>query len=126
MCKRFLVLAVLFCVVLTGCGDGTVPSSGTVTFSSGEPVPSGIVFFENPQFSYRGTIQDGTYTIEGVEAGSGLPPGSYKVYVMGTDPSTDLSLFDEKYTNSATSGLVFEVKKGEKNVFDFKVEPFRR
>ena len=125
MYKRFLLFAVLFCVVLTGCGDGSVPSSGTVKFSSGESVPSGVVFFENPQFSYRGTIQDGTYSIEGVAAGSGLPPGSYKVYVMGTDPSTDLSLFDEKYTNPATSGLVFEVKKGDTNVFDFKVEPRR-
>ena len=125
MDKFFLSFAVLFCVVMTGCGDGIVQSSGTVKFSTGEPVPFGIVFFETPQFSYNGTIKDGTYQIEGVKPGSGLPPGTYTVYVLGTDPSTDLSIFDDKYTNPATSGLVFEVKKGQKNVFDIVVEPRR-
>jgi hypothetical protein len=80
-------LAVLFCVVLAGCGDGSVQSGGTVTFTTGAPVPSGLVFFEDPQFSYRGTIENGSYKIEGVTKGSGLPPGTYKVYVMGTDPN---------------------------------------
>ena len=121
--KFFLSFAVLFCVVMTGCGDGTVKSSGTVKFSTGEPVPFGIVFFETSQFSYRGTIQDGTYQIEGVKPGSGLPPGTYNVYVLGTDPSTDLSIFDSKYTNPTTSGLVFEVKKGQTNAFDIAVGP---
>ena len=122
MHRLFLPIAFLFCVVLTGCGDGTVQSSGTVTFSNGDPVPSGIVFFENPQFSYRGIIRDGVYEIEGVTSGSGLPPGTYTVYVTGSDPATDLSLFEEKFTNPATSGLVFEVQKGQKNVFDITVE----
>jgi len=122
MYKQFLPLALLFCVVLTGCGDGTVPSSGTIKFSNGEPVPFGLVFFENPQFSYRGTIQDGTYQIEGVKRGSGLPPGSYRVYVVGDNPETELSLFDAKYTSPDTSGLVFEVEKGKDNVFEIIVE----
>ena len=123
MYKLFLLSVLLFCIVLIGCGDGTVQSSGTVKFSTGEPVPYGTVFFETPQFSYTGTIQNGTYQIEGVKAGSGLPPGKYNVYVIGTDPVTELSPFDEKFTNPATSGLVFEVKSGQNNVFDFEVEP---
>ena len=123
MHKHFLLFVFLFCVVLSGCGDGTVKSSGTVKFSSGEPVPYGTVFFETPQFSYTGKIQNGTYQIEGVQSGSGLPPGKYNVYVVGTDPVTELSLFDEKFTNPATSGLSFEVKGGQKNIFDFTVAP---
>lgn len=123
MYKQFYPFALLFCVALvTGCGDGTVQSSGTVKFSNGEPVPFGIIFFENPQFSYRGTIQDGTYQIEGLKRGSGLPPGSYRVYVIGDNPETELSLFDAKYTSPDTSGLVVEVEKGKENVFDITVE----
>ena len=124
MSKRFpLFPFLLLALVLTGCGDGTVQSSGTVTFSTGEPVPHGTVFFETPQFSYTGIIQDGAYRIEGVKPGSGLPPGTYTVYVFGSDPVTELSLFDEKFTNPATSGLVFDVKSGQKNVFDIVVAP---
>ena len=122
MYKQFLLFTVLFCVAMTGCGDGTVQSSGAIHFATGEPVPFGMVFFEDPQFSYRGTIKDGTYKIEGLKPGSGLPPGSYKVYVLGDNPETELSLFDAKFTNPDTSGLVFEVEKGKANVFDFKVE----
>jgi len=124
MFKPFSLFALfLLFIGFTGCGDGTVQSSGTVKFSTGEPVPDGIVFFETPQFSYTGRIQDGTYQIEGVKPGSGLPAGTYTVYVSGTDPTTELSLFDEKFTNPATSGLVFDVKSGQKNVFDIVVDP---
>ena len=117
----FLTL-IAFCSIFAGCGDGTVQTSGTVRFTTGEPVPFGIVFFESPEFSYRGTIKDGTYNIEGLKRGSGLPPGTYNVYVMGDDPETELSLFDVKYVNPDTSGLVFKAEKGQKNVFDFEVE----
>ena len=123
MFKRVsLSLFLLLAPVLGGCGDGTVQSAGTVTFSTGEPVPHGTVFFETPQFSYTGQIRNGVYQIEGVKPGSGLPAGTYSVYVFGTDSVTEQPLFDEKYMNPAASGLVFEVKSGQKNVFDFTVD----
>jgi hypothetical protein len=81
-----------------------------------------MVFFETPEFSYRGTIKDGAYNIEGLKRGSGLPPGTYRVYVLGDDPETEMSMFDERFVSPETSGLVFDVAKGQKNIFDFEVE----
>ena len=126
MFKRFLLFPfILVCLFFVGCGDGSVPSSGTINFQSGEPVPSGVIFFESPQYSYRGDIRDGTFQIEGLTRGSGLPPGTYAVSVSGSvagsDPATDEPLFNEKYSDPRTSGIVVEVVKGQPNVFEIKV-----
>jgi hypothetical protein len=120
----FVFLVLLALIVVGGCGSGHVPGGGTVTYATGEPVPMGIVSFSNHQYNYMGAIRDGVFTLGGLKEGDGLPPGSYQVHFLGTDPETDLPLFATKYQSPDSSGIVCEVESGKKNQFDFVVEKF--
>ena len=129
MLKRYTYYCFVFFVVTAfcGCGNGHLKGSGTVTYSTGEPIPQGMVFFSTPQFNYTGMIKDGVFELGGLKEGDGLPPGRYRVHFIGTETSgedtmTERPLFAEKYRSSATSGIECEVKSGEKNRFDFVVE----
>ncbi|MDR1484334.1 MAG: hypothetical protein LBT09_05880 [Planctomycetaceae bacterium] len=125
MKKRFLfLLFVLF--VVAGCGNGHVSGSGIVKYSNGEPVPNGIIFFSTPQFNYTGDITNGVFELGGLRAKDGLPPDTYKVHLIGSqiteDVGQDIPLFDAKYNDPETSGIVIEVKRGQKNWFEIIVE----
>ncbi|MDR1923660.1 MAG: hypothetical protein LBQ66_04725 [Planctomycetaceae bacterium] len=113
-------------IAITGCGNGQVPGGGTVKYSSGEVVPSGIVIFSTPQLNYTGTIKNGVFELGGLKKNDGLPPGTYKVHLIGETPveETDQTtpLFAEKYRDPETSGIVLEIKSGQKNRFDIVVE----
>jgi hypothetical protein len=127
MRKQFLLLLLLFILsVVTGCGNGHVSCSGTVKYSTGEPVPEGMIFFSTPQLNYTGTITNGTFEVGGLKEKDGLPLGQYNIPFMGsqTVEGTDQSipLFDSKYNNPETSGITVEVKGGTNNQFDFVVE----
>jgi len=54
-----------------------------------------------------------------------VPPGKYKVQVnpppMVNAEAAYVSPFNAKYSNFATSGLEFEVKRGAKNEFPIQV-----
>jgi flagellar hook assembly protein FlgD len=98
-----------------------VPGSGTVKYDSGDPVPNGTVVFKTDQHQYTGEIAaDGTFQLGGLKVGDGLPPGTYKVAVLGFD-TNDKLLVAEKFSDADKSGLNFEVKKGEKNHFEVVV-----
>jgi hypothetical protein len=124
MKKLFLLLLCSIFFVVVGCGQGHVSGSGTVKYSTGELVPSGIIFFSNPQFNYTGNIKNGTFELGGLKEGDGLPPGKYNVHLLGTQVTeeAEIPLFDAKYNNPETSGIVIEVKSGEKNHFEITVE----
>lgn len=121
-CCELIVLLSLICI---GCGQN-VPGEGTITFSDGQVVPTGSIFFSTAHYNYRGEIKDGFFTLGGFRENDGLPPGTYNVYVIGSAPTDgsdqEVPLFASKYTNAETSGLVAEVVKGQKNRFDFIVE----
>jgi len=130
----------LFCV---GCGDISV--SGKVTLTDGSPVTKGKVYFENGSFSATGDIQkDGSYQMGTTKKGNGIPPGTYKVAIMGAFVNTFNNddnkpnkagvgglvthkpvLFQEmvhkKYTSVSTSGLTVDVQKSMKH--DIVLEP---
>jgi hypothetical protein len=60
-----------------------------------------------------------------IKTGDGVPPGKYKVQVnpppMVNAEAAFVSPFNAKYSNFATSGLEFEVKRGQKNEFPIQV-----
>jgi hypothetical protein len=109
-----------------------VPLSGKVTFSDGEPVTFGNVFFVTPMTLAQAPIQkDGTYIVGSMKETDGMPKGEYQVYVVveevtsrevgGQSVTTYTSLIDAKHTTPETSGLTFTAD-GKTKKFDIKVE----
>lgn len=145
MKNRVLILLfacpLLFFII--GCGNPSV--KGKVTLQDGTPVTVGKVYFENGAFAATGTIQkDGSYKMGTTKEGNGIPPGKYKIAIMGaiinkfpevTEPKKPAklggfeargpieftNLVHPKYTSINTSGLEVEVKGSMK--YDIVVEP---
>jgi hypothetical protein len=129
--RTLAVLSLIITLFLTGCSRN-VPLSGKVTFSDGEPVTLGNVFFVTPTTIAQAAIQkDGTYTVGSMAETDGMPRGEYEVFlavevvssrvVKGQSENTYTSLIDAKYTKPETSGLVF-MADGKTKTFDIKVE----
>jgi hypothetical protein len=122
----FPVFLSFILMAMIGCGNGHIPGSGIVKYSSGEPVPSGIIFFSTPQFNYTGTIKDGQFELGGLKENDGLPPGTYNVHLIGSEPSEgtdkDIPLFADKYNNPETSGIVIEIQPGKNDPIEITVE----
>ena len=120
---RFFALSMIGMALLlaAGCDAVNVKGTGTVTYSSGEPVPGGVIVFVTSTNQYTGEIVNGGFTLGGVRPGDGLPPGTYKVFITGRD-ALDQPYVPNKYANVETSELSFDVQKGSKNVFDVVVE----
>ena len=120
--KHSTLFVLSLCLVfLVGCSS-KVKVSGKVTFQDGEPVPVGKVVFEDDQHTYFGIIQpDGKYSAGVRRDGDGIPPGKYRVAVAGAwaenvyDGETLVSearpLIAEKWTDSKTSGLEYDIQK---------------
>ena len=139
---RFFLLSLTVLLVVSGCSD-KLPLSGTVTFSDdGAPLTQGAVFFQSDTLQAQGGIKpDGTYVVGTDKLTDGIPKGSYRVMLVGTeqiefksktvkDPGgnniemkreTRTPVIDTKYGNVQTSGLTFEVD-GKKRKFDFQVD----
>ncbi|MGL4944619.1 MAG: hypothetical protein ACRC46_15670 [Thermoguttaceae bacterium] len=123
------VLAVA--VFLSGCSGG-VGVSGKVTFPDGTPVTKGEVNFQSDKDLVSGFIApDGTYKLEGATKGSGIPGGTYQVFIVGTqvvdskgspDPSKAVvtEMVAKKFASRETSGLTCDVKGA--TVFNITVE----
>jgi hypothetical protein len=122
----FLFFLSVVLITVTGCGSGHVPGSGTVTYSSGEPVPSGVIFFSTPQFNYTANIENGLFELGGLNEKDGLPPGTYNVHLICSKPSEgtdqDVPLFAAKYNNPETSGIVIEIKSEKNQQIEIVVE----
>jgi hypothetical protein len=135
----FPVVIFLFFLMLMGCSN-RVKISGTVTFDDGEPLTRGSVCFraENGT-TYQGYLNKSGYYAPGeLRDGDGIPAGTYKVWVAGTDESLEIqgkngsvSQFqiivhvDPQYTSPDTGKLSFEAKRGGTKKFDFTVEHFK-
>jgi len=106
------------------------PVHGKVTLGDGKPAAGSQVVFESDQegkkVTARGDVQpDGSFELSTFKPGDGVPPGKYKVQVnpppMINAEAAYVSPFNAKYSNFATSGLEFEVKRGAKNEFPIQV-----
>ncbi|HBT77832.1 MAG TPA: hypothetical protein DEB39_13120 [Planctomycetaceae bacterium] len=130
--RLFALALVLLLLVPAGC-SGKVHLEGKVTFTDGTPLDLGTVCFETDNFLARGTIRpDGTYDVGSLSDNDGLPPGTYNVYVTGTEKEVardkdDYPVFtptvDPKYAGAKTSGLTVTVPAAT-GAFDFQVEPY--
>ncbi|MDR1382639.1 MAG: carboxypeptidase-like regulatory domain-containing protein [Planctomycetaceae bacterium] len=116
-----MILVLIAVCFISSCNSDQLKGIGTVKYQSGDPVPNGIVIFATDTNQYTGEIKNGSFTLGGIKPGSGLPAGSYKVTIQGTD-ANDKPVVPAKYNAVTTSGLSYEVKQGEKNVFDIVVD----
>jgi hypothetical protein len=134
------IVFVLASVAVIGCGGGPVtePVEGRVTLD-GQPLTAGTVTF-TPQGgrSATGFIQsDGTFSLSTFADGDGALPGLHKVSIAGGGTGTPqrpdfdsdavkaaaaASPIPAIYANPDSSGLTFEVKTGEANSPEFKLE----
>lgn len=111
---------VCFCLLLSGCGDGNVPLSGRVTFEDGIPLQCGTVTFCNDAFQQaRGNIDpNGYYTVGFLHEKDGLPPGNYRIFITGTNETSDDSIVPvmiaAQYGDPNTSGLTVNVNSKTK------------
>ena len=143
---RFFLLSLTILLVVSGCSN-KVPLGGTVTFSDdGAPLTQGAVFFQSETLQAQGGIKpDGTYIVGTDKLTDGIPKGTYRVMLVGTeqiafkanmvkDPSgknierkqeTRTPVIDTKYGNVETSGLSFVVD-GKKRKFDFQVDRYKK
>ena len=81
----------------------------------------------------RGNIKpDGTFVVGTDKETDGLPPGTYQVYITGSDKAIPVGEYgsynyepqiNKKYENADTSGLTAEVNASTKTL-DFKVDRF--
>lgn len=125
----YCALCILNCALMIGCG-GKLSLSGRVEYPDGTPLETGTVCFEENGFLARGEIkEDGKYKVGSEKTDNGIPPGTYKVYIINAEkvPEGRLGLptplIDKKYKNSATSGLTFTAD-GKSREFNITVEPF--
>jgi hypothetical protein len=136
--KFTLFFAAIMLLSLVGC-SGNIKVNGTVKFADESPLTLGTVIFGNGKDQYQGDIKpDGTFRIEGLKAGSGIPKGEYKVWLANTtiveykmkknangenvaDDRIEAVNVARQFNTSETSGLSAIVDSANKK-FDFKVE----
>ena len=126
-------------IVLGGCSRN-VKVTGKVTFEgTGEPLTLGRVCFQTDTMFADGPLQpDGTYTLGSLGENTGLPKGTYQVFISGatTPPQLGMgtgqggllgsyapgtALIHSKFTDRMTSGLTCNVNG--RTVFDITVTP---
>jgi len=134
------MLLLLTCIFVAGCNNGNIPLSGTVTFSDdGSPLTKGTVSFEGASVRAFGTLDNkGHYVVGTAKERDGIPPGEYKIALIGAGTSGDamqvmehgqmvggmttfIPLVDTKFTSAESSGLSITVDRSTKT-FDFKVD----
>ena len=139
---RLLTLAVCGLALLShGCSSGaarvdTAPVHGTVTLD-GKPLPYGQVVFQPLSGRIaKGVVEDGKFTLGTYKTADGAVLGRHRVSVTarkaleGEEPGAlglplfGPSLIPERYGDSASSGLAFEVTSGD-NVFHIELSSRR-
>lgn len=129
-----LLLAGLGTVLLTGCGSGLCPVSGTLTWKDGSPakeLSGGQVVFEESEkhVSSIGVIgPEGTFTMTTNKPGDGVPTGHYLVAILEHRPNANAAgtqlvpaKLDLKYADLNSSGLAVDIKPG-KNAVSFALD----
>ena len=130
--NHYLALAAFLLCFVVGCGSN-VKVTGKVLFEDGSPLATGTVIFDDGKMQAKGDLgSDGSYSLYTLNPNDGIPPGDYKVYLIGTLSGGSIGgkgnvvslpkeLVDQKFNRPETSGLVCQVKG--KTTFDFKVTP---
>jgi hypothetical protein len=132
MQKRFLALLILApALVLTGCGNGNLPTYpivGSVEFEDGTIPKFGNIEFYSPEFKInaRGSIaRDGSFTVSTYSDDDGAVAGKHQVVIMQQVGSYLLAKSDSKIKHDhgslihpshfdyRTSGLSCEITPGE-------------
>ena len=127
--KYHSIIVLLLLGFVVGCGSGQVPLSGTVVFSDdGSPLTIGNVVLSTPTFRANGPLNDkGCFTVGSYSDKDGLPPGTYKVGVvgaeipLGAEGMSTYSLIDPKMGSPSSSGIEITVDKNTKTL-DIKVD----
>ena len=101
-------------------------------FSDGEPYTGGRIIYEQGTSSVIGRVdENGKFQLYSENPGDGVPAGSYRGFMSHDAPSPSEMRINEpappppfaaKYANVDQSGLVFEVKPGEKKVLEIVLE----
>jgi|694.fasta_scaffold10139_11 hypothetical protein len=117
------------CLAVGGCGpSGGTPVSGAVTIKAAGPLDRGSILFVDDRITCRGEIaSNGRYRITQGPTGGRVPPGRYKVQLIGTGtgPYTDpRSQVAHRLEKSETTDLVVDVPDNPAGVtLDFTVDP---
>ena len=117
--------------MLTGCGGGENPVSGTVKVKGVGVLTQGTVQFISEQKTASGMIgSDGRYELSSSGEGDGAPSGTYKVIFLSTEmgggydnPDEPVTqVIDSKYENPTTTPIEVEVGSGNDS-YDFELDP---
>lgn len=140
------MLTVTLCMILSGCGESlppTAPVKGKVTLN-GQPLPNASVNFYPEEGKVANGVTDdaGNFTLSTFDPNDGAIIGKHKATVTivntaeipeeipddydytasGSAEKSNTPNIPELYSDSKESPLAFEVKAGEENVFELKLE----
>lgn len=122
---RIVIISALCLLCAAGCGKN-VQLGGQVTFEDGMPVSFGRVVFATDTFQAEGDIQeDGSYRLGSLKENDGLPPGTYKVFLLGTEDSSgdvEKSRVALEFCSRKLTPLTCDVSKSGAKTYDFQVE----
>lgn len=130
--RTLLGLAIL---AFAGCSPN-VSVKGKVSFEDGSPLDIGVIVFQSSTHVGKGRIaSDGAFSVGSVKPNDGLPPGSYKVFIIEAgrvppgfvpDPESDesgiVSLIDPRYCDPATTPIHYDIEK--KSDLEITVQPY--
>jgi hypothetical protein len=132
VCRELRSAAALLVVLaVAGCGPRLAPVHGKAMLANGRPAAGSQVVFEGEvdgkPVTARGDVRDdGSFEMSTYAPGDGVPPGKYRVQVnpppMVSAEAPVALPFSSKYVNFQTSGLTFEVKPGQSNELNLKLE----
>ena len=130
-----VALMVVFLVLGTGCaGNRMRPVRGRVHFADDSPLRTGKVILDSVDGLHGASgmlAEDGSFELGSLKATDGVPPGQYRVSIVGAaePPASEADfgkppryLIHPRYFDPAKSGLTFEVKPEGENVLDITVQ----
>lgn len=124
MNKLRCILLLLIILLLTGCGNN-IKLTGRVVFPDGEPLTTGTIYFAKSDFQARANIRsNGYYDVGSLSEKDGLPPGTYKVYIIGAIENNPdekiISLIATEFIKAETTPL--EITVPGENVYNITVQ----
>lgn len=140
--RVLFLLALAASTLVVGCGPKgptVVPVSGTVKFKDGSLLKGEILVinfspanYDNPDGMMPATSdispEDGSFTLKtGTPQREGATTGEYRVTIAGTTKYgfRKDDVVAPQYADFNATPLAATVTKGEDNVFNFEVEPYK-
>ncbi|MDO5553852.1 MAG: carboxypeptidase-like regulatory domain-containing protein [Planctomycetia bacterium] len=114
MKNTILLCLGLSLILFAGCNNKQ-KVSGHVTFPDGEAVPGGTLYFTSDSFMGRAAVRaDGTFDVTSLKTNDGLPPGTYKVYLVGCYAADDGTVTDDSSPARTMKSTTHKGPNGEK------------